>query len=96
MSRTFAVMGSAAGGSALVLTGLVVSEQKFEIGSDILIAVFLKNVLKPAIALGIAMLIHLPVEPMRYVVLISATPCGFFGVVFAPSPTSVPTEMRRT
>jgi predicted permease len=90
ISRTFAVMGSAADGSALVLTGLVVSAQKFEIGSDVLIAVFLKNVLQPVIALGIAMLIHLPVEPMRYVVLISAMPCGFFGVVFGKSFGSSP------
>jgi predicted permease len=90
MSRTFAVMGSAADGSALVLTGLVVSAEKFEIASDVLIAVFLKNALQPALALGIAMLIHLPVEPLRYVVLISAMPCGFFGVVFGKSFGSSP------
>jgi predicted permease len=83
-------MGSAADGSALVLTGLVVSAEKFEIASDLLIAVFLKNALQPALALGTAMLIHLPVEPLRYVVLISAMPCGFFGVVFGKSLGSSP------
>jgi malonate transporter len=80
--RSLGVMGSAADGSALVLTGLVVSAQKFEIGGTTLAAVFLKNVLQPSLALGIALLIHLPVEPMRYIILISAMPCGFFGVVF--------------
>src|ERR1700683_3376680 len=35
-----------------------------------------------AIALGICMLIHLNIEQTRYVTLISAMPCGFFGVVF--------------
>jgi len=80
--RSLAVMGSAADGSALVLTGLVVSAQKFEIRGNTLIAVLLKNILQPAIALGICMLIHLNIEQTRYVTLISAMPCGFFGVVF--------------
>jgi malonate transporter and related proteins len=80
--RSLAVMGSAADGSALVLTGLVVSGQKFEIRGNTLITVLLKNALQPAIALGICMLIHLNIEQTRYVTLISAMPCGFFGVVF--------------
>jgi malonate transporter len=80
--RSLAVLGSAADGSALVLTGLVVSAQKFEIRGNTLIAVLLKNALQPAIALGICMLIHLNIEQTRYVTLISAMPCGFFGVVF--------------
>jgi malonate transporter and related proteins len=80
--RSLAVMGSAADGSALVLTGLVVSAQKFEIRGNTLIAVLLKNALQPAIALGICMLIHLNIEQTRYVTLITAMPCGFFGVVF--------------
>lgn len=80
--RSLAVMGSAADGSALVLTGLVVSAQKFEIRGSTLITVLLKNALQPAIALGICMLIHLNIEQTRYVTLISAMPCGFFGVVF--------------
>jgi malonate transporter and related proteins len=80
--RSLAVMGSAADGSALVLTGLVVSAQKFEIRGNTLIAVLLKNALQPAIALGICILIHLNIEQTRYVTLISAMPCGFFGVVF--------------
>jgi malonate transporter and related proteins len=85
VDRSLAVMGSAAGGSALVLTGLVVSAQKFEIGGNTLIAVVLKNALQPAVALGFAMLIHLSTEQVRYVTLISAIPCGFFGVVFGKS-----------
>jgi predicted permease len=65
-----------------VLTGLVVSAQQFEIGRSALIAVFLKNAVQPAIALGVCLLLHLPTEQMRYVILISAMPCGFFGAVF--------------
>ena len=80
--RSLAVIGSASDGSALVLTGLVVSAQQFEIGRSALIAVFLKNAVQPAIALGVCLLMHLPTEQMRYVILISAMPCGFFGAVF--------------
>jgi predicted permease len=90
INRSLAVMGSAADGSALVLTGLVVSAQRFEIGGNTLIAVFLKNALQPALALGIAMLIHLSIEQTRYVTLISAMPCGFFGVVFGKDFDSSP------
>jgi malonate transporter and related proteins len=85
IDRSLAVMGSASNGSALVLTGLVVSAQRFKIGRSALVAVFLKNALQPAIALGICLLLHLPAEQLRYVVLISAIPCGFFGPVFGKS-----------
>ena len=81
-SRSLAMIGSAASGSALVLTGLVVSAQKFDLGSNTFVAVFLKNLLQPGLALGIAMLFHLSLPQTRYVTLISAIPCGFFGIVF--------------
>src|SRR5208282_2635930 len=59
MDASLAVLGSAASGSALVLTGLVVSSQKFEFGGNTLFTVLLKNALQPGLALGIAMLLHL-------------------------------------
>jgi predicted permease len=37
------------------------------------------------LALLIARLIKLPIEQIRYVTLIGAIPCGFFGVVFGKS-----------
>lgn len=88
--RSIAVMGAASDASVLVLTGLVVSAQKFEIGENTLAAVFLKNALQPSLPLGIGLLIHLPVELMRYIILISAMPCGFFGVVFGKGYDSSP------
>jgi malonate transporter and related proteins len=85
ITRSLHVMGSAADGSALVLTGLVVSSQKFDFGTDTVIATLLKNVFQPLLALGIAFLIHFPLRQTRYLTLISATPCGFFGAVFGKS-----------
>ena len=90
VNRSLSVLGSASDGAALVLTGLVVSAQKVEIGSDTLIAVFLKNALQPALALGIAFLIHLPLEETRHVALVAAMPCGYFGTVFGKRFGSIP------
>lgn len=90
MDASLAVLGSAASGSALVLTGLVVSSQKFEFGENTLFTVFLKNALQPGLALGIAMLLHLSLSQTRYVTLISAIPCGFFGLVFGKGFDSSP------
>jgi malonate transporter len=81
-SRSLTMIGSAAAGSALVLTGLVVSAQKFDLTGNTLVAVVLKNLLQPGLALGIAMLFHLSLPQTRSVTLISAIPCGFFGIVF--------------
>ena len=81
-SRSLAVLGSAADGAALVLTGLVVSAQVFQIRGSTLISVFLKNAAQPALALAAARAMNLSVEQIRYVTLIAAIPCGFFGVVF--------------
>jgi predicted permease len=88
--RSLAVLGSAADGSALVLTGLVVSAQIFELGGNTWIAILLKNAIQPGLALGLALLIHLSIEQARYVTLISAMPCGFFGTVFGKSFGSTP------
>ena len=82
VDRSLHVIGMAADGSALVLTGLVVSAQRFEMGGNTLVSVILKNVLQPALALGIAMLMHLSIDQIRFVTLINAIPCGFFGAVF--------------
>jgi predicted permease len=75
-------MGSAADGAALVLTGLVVSAQVFQIRTSTFVSVFLKNALQPALAFAAAWSLNLPIEQIRYVTLIGAMPCGFFGVVF--------------
>jgi malonate transporter and related proteins len=90
LDRSLTVLASAAAGSALVLTGLVVSAQKFALGAKTLIPVLLKNALQPALALGLAILLHLSMEQTRYVTLICAIPCGFFGLVFGKAFGSSP------
>lgn len=90
LDRFLTVLASAAAGSALVLTGLVVSAQKFVLEAKTLIPVLLKNAVQPALALGLAILLHLPVQQTRYVTLICAIPCGFFGLVFGKAFGSSP------
>jgi predicted permease len=90
LDRFLTVLASAAAGSALVLTGLVVSAQKFVLGAKTLMPVLLKNALQPALALGLAILLHLSIEQTRYVTLICAIPCGFFGLVFGKAFGSSP------
>jgi malonate transporter and related proteins len=90
LDRFLTLLASAAAGSALVLTGLVVSAQNFVLGAKTLIPVLLKNVLQPALALGLAILLHLSIAQTRYVTLICAIPCGFFGLVFGKAFGSSP------
>ena len=82
VDRSLTIMGTATYGSALFLTGLVVSAQRFKPSGRVVWTVVLKNILQPALCLGIAILVKLPVEGTRYAVLLCAIPGGFFGVVF--------------
>jgi predicted permease len=82
MERSLTVLGSATAGTALFLTGLVVSAQRFKFTWGVGWSVFTKNLLQPALGLLIAKSLSLPIEATRSVVLISAIPCGFFGIVF--------------
>ncbi len=82
LDRSLTIFANATAGSALFLTGLVVSAQRFELTWGVIWAVLVKNVLQPALCLGIARLMGLPLDLTRSVVLMTAIPCGFFGIVF--------------
>ena len=80
--RSLTIFGNATAGTALFMTGLVVSAQRFTFTWPVVWAVCSKNLLQPALCLGVAQVVRLPREEIRYVVLISAIPCGFFGIFF--------------
>jgi len=82
---TFLTLGNAATGSALIPTGLVVSAQRFRLERSVLLASVAKLLLQPLLALGVTMLLRLNHEQIRNVVVISASPGGFFGLVFGKS-----------
>lgn len=76
------ILGAATEGTALFVTGLIASSQRFTFNRGVAWAVLGKNVLQPALCLALALLFRLPVEPTRYVVLLCALPSGFFGILF--------------
>ena len=84
-------LGSATSGSALFLTGLVVSAQAFKLDRTVLLSVLSKTILQPAFCLLVAMVIGLAPQQRDYAVLISAIPSGFFGIVVGKNfPNAVP------
>jgi malonate transporter and related proteins len=90
VDRTLTIFGDATAGVALFLTGLIVSAQRFKLDLGVCLSVLAKNIGQPALCLVLARLLSLPIEQTRYVVLISAIPCGFFGVVFGKNYNSTP------
>ena len=85
VDKSLAIFGTATAGTALFLTGLVVSAQRFRFSWGVGWSVFCKTILQPTLCLGAARIAGLPLEQTRNVVLIAAIPCGFFGVVFGKS-----------
>ena len=82
LAGTLTTMGSAATGSALVLTGLVVSAQSFRFTGGVAITTVLKLVGQPLFAIFVMLLFRMSHNDMRNITVISAIPGGFFGLVF--------------
>ena len=76
------LLGRAAGGVALFLTGLILSSQRFEFSPNVFASVLLKNIIHPLVAFGIVKLLPVPPDIARAAIIISAIPSGFFGVLF--------------
>jgi malonate transporter len=79
---TLTTLGSAATGSALILTGLVVSVQSFRFTGGVAITTLLKLVGQPLFALCMMLLFRMDHNDLRNITVISAIPGGFFGMVF--------------
>ena len=90
IDRSLTVLGNATAGSALFLTGLVVSAQRFRLTWGVTSAVVAKNFLQPALCLIVARLLGMSADATRSVVLITAIPCGFFGIVFGKNFDATP------
>jgi malonate transporter len=87
---TLLMLGNAAAGSALILTGVVVSAHRFRFERSVLIASLAKLLLQPILALGVTTLLHMSHHQIRDVMVISAIPGGFFGLVFGSSFKATP------
>ena len=82
VDKSVAILGNATEGTALFVTGLIVSAQPFKLNWGVGWAVLGKSVIQPALCLAVALLLRMPLEQTRFAVLLSAIPSGFFGILF--------------
>ena len=90
LAGTLTTLGSAATGSALILTGLVVSAQSFRFTGGVAITTVLKLVVQPLFALCVMLLFRMDHNDLRNITVISAIPGGFFGLVFGKGFNATP------
>ncbi len=76
------LIGRAAGGVALFLTGMILSSQAFKLDGNVVSGTLLKNILHPLVAVAIVKLVPMPPDMARAAILLSAVPSGFFGILF--------------
>ena len=94
--RSLNVMGAATAGGALFLTGLIISAQKISFTVSVLLCALAKNVIQPALCLALGLAFGMPMEMLRWVVLIAAVPTGFFGIVFGKGFGATPRSASST
>ena len=82
LHHSFVLIGQAAGGVALFLTGLILSGQRLELGINVLSGTLLKNVVHPLLVVGLILVLPMDHDTARAALLLCALPSGFFGVLF--------------
>ena len=82
LTQSLKPLAIAGGGSALFLTGLIVSARSLKLTSAVSVGFVLKNLIHPFLAFGIATALGLPATLVASSVLLSALAPGFFGVMF--------------
>ena len=80
--KSLTLMAQVSGGAALFITGLILSAQKFRLGRSADIQTMAANVAHPLIAAGLAWLFAASALTSREAIVLSALPCGFFGILF--------------
>jgi malonate transporter and related proteins len=82
LRRSFQLIGQAAAGVALFLTGLILSAQRIEVNPNVLSGALLKNVVHPFFVVGLILVLPMSRDTARVALLLCALPSGFFGVLF--------------
>jgi len=82
VESTLTLVGQGASGTALFLTGLVLSAQPIKLSANVGLTVATKNVLQPLLAALLALPL-LDGTEARVAVMLTAVPSGAFGVLFA-------------
>jgi malonate transporter len=77
------LIGAAAPGVALFLTGVILSSQSFRLDWKIVGATAMADIIRPLLAAAVAFSLPIPAETARIAVLLATAPSGFFGILFA-------------
>ncbi len=76
-------LAQATGGAGLFLTGVILSTQRLRLSRTSLLSVALSNILRPALALGLCLLLALPPAIEARIVVAMAIPAGFVGTILS-------------
>ncbi|MET0438331.1 MAG: AEC family transporter [Devosia sp.] len=77
------LIGQAAPGVALFLTGLVLSAQAFRLDGKVVAATVAGNIVRPLLTAAIVFVLPVSAETAKVAILLAAVPSGFFGILFA-------------
>ena len=77
------LIGSAAAGVALFLTGVILSAQSFELDWKVIAATAASDIVRPLLALAIVFVLPISPQAAKTAILLAAVPSGFFGILFA-------------
>ena len=77
------LIGHAAAGVALFLTGLILSAQSFRSDWKIRTATVVSNIVRPLLTAAVVFILPVSAETARAAILLAAVPSGFFGILFA-------------
>lgn len=77
------LIGNAAAGVALFLTGLILSAQSFRLDWKVVAATAASDIIRPLLAVAIVYFFPISSEAARTAILLAAVPSGFFGIFFA-------------
>ncbi|MFG1463362.1 AEC family transporter [Xanthobacter sp. DSM 24535] len=83
ITASLSLIGQAAAGVALFLTGLVLSGQSFRPRWGVIAATLMADVMRPLLAVAVVAVFAVPLETARVAILLAAIPSGFFGILFA-------------
>jgi malonate transporter len=79
------VIGQAAAGVALFLTGLILSAQSFRVDWKVVGATALADIGRPLLTVAVVFLLPVQADIARTAILFAVVPAGFFGILFAVS-----------
>lgn len=85
LAQSLNLVGSTTAGLALFSTGLVLAAQPFRLDAQAWVGVLLGNIVQPLLALALVYLLALPKAIAGQAILLSAIPCGSFGILFGLS-----------